>query len=33
MQIAGFPAPTPFGFGGWFAMTKGDGGEEVVMGD
>ena len=33
MQIAGFSLPTPFGFGGWFAMTKGDGGEEVVMGD
>ena len=33
MQIAGFSVPTPFGFGGWFAMTKGDGGEEVVMGD
>jgi len=27
MQIAGFSVPTPFGFGGWFAMTKGDGGE------
>jgi len=25
--------PTPFGFGGWFAMTKGDGGEDVRMGD
>src|SRR5215831_1130744 len=33
MQIAGLSLPTPFGFGGWFAMTKGDGGEEVVMGD
>jgi len=33
MRIAGFSVPTPFGFGGWFAMTKGDGGEEVVMGD
>lgn len=33
MQIAGFSVPTPFGFGGWFAMTKGDGGEDVVMGD
>lgn len=33
MQIAGFSVPTPFGFGGWFAMTKGDGGEEVMMGD
>lgn len=27
------PAPTPFGFGGWVAMTKGDGGVEVMMGD
>ena len=25
--------PTPFGFGGWLAMTKGDGGKEVMMGD
>jgi hypothetical protein len=25
--------PTPFGFGGWFAMTKVDGGEDVMMGD
>lgn len=25
--------PTPFGFGGWFAMTRGDGGDEVMMGD
>ncbi len=33
MKVAGYPLPTPFGFGGWFAMTKGDGGEEVVMGD
>jgi len=33
MRIAGFSVPTPFGFGGWFAMTNGDGGEEVVMGD
>jgi uncharacterized protein DUF1259 len=27
------PAPTPFGFGGWVSMTKGDGGMEVLMGD
>jgi hypothetical protein len=27
------PAPTPFGFGGWIALTKGDGGHEVLMGD
>ena len=33
MNIAGYPVPTPFGFGGWFAMTKGDGGEDVLMGD
>jgi hypothetical protein len=33
VEVAGYPTPTPFGFGGWFAMTKGDGGEEVVMGD
>ncbi len=33
MNVAGYSLPTPFGFGGWFAMTKGDGGEEVVMGD
>src|SRR5215469_8543716 len=33
MKIAGYSVPTPFGFGGWFAMAKGDGGEEVVMGD
>jgi hypothetical protein len=33
VTIAGYPVPTPFGFGGWFAMTKGDGGEDVLMGD
>src|SRR3954463_9485241 len=33
VTIAGRPAPTPFGFGGWLAMTKGDGGHEVMMGD
>lgn len=33
VKIAGYAIPTPFGFGGWFAMTKGDGGEDVVMGD
>lgn len=27
------PAPTPFGFGGWVALTKGTGGTEVMMGD
>jgi hypothetical protein len=25
--------PTAFGFGGWVAMTKGDGGMDVAMGD
>ena len=33
VKVAGYSLPTPFGFGGWFAMTKGDGGEDVVMGD
>ena len=33
MKIADYSVPTPFGFGGWFAMTKGDAGEDVVMGD
>jgi hypothetical protein len=33
MKIAGYAVPTPFGFGGWFAMTKGEGGEDVMMGD
>ena len=27
------PAPTPFGFGGWVALTKGDAGHDVMMGD
>ena len=27
------PAPTPFGFGGWVALTKGTGGMDVMMGD
>jgi protein-tyrosine-phosphatase len=27
------PAPTPFGFGGWVALTKGDNAMEVLMGD
>src|SRR4030095_10702030 len=25
--------PTSFGFGGWIAMSKGDGGSDVMMGD
>ena len=33
VTIAGRSTPTPFGFGGWVAMTKGDGGQEVLMGD
>jgi hypothetical protein len=33
VKIAGYSVPTPFGFGGWFAMTKGNGDEDVVMGD
>ena len=33
VAIDGVNAPTPFGFGGWIAMTKGDGGMEVMMGD
>jgi len=33
VTIGGRAAPTPFGFGGWIALTKGDGGHEVMMGD
>src|SRR5712692_11210448 len=33
VTIAGRATPTPFGFGGWVSMTKGDGGMEVLMGD
>jgi hypothetical protein len=33
VTIDNLAVPTPFGFGGWFAMTKGDGGEDVMMGD
>jgi hypothetical protein len=33
VTIQGRPAPTPFGFGGWIALTKGTGGQEVLMGD
>jgi hypothetical protein len=33
VTIAGQATPTPFGFGGWVAMTKGEGGIEVLMGD
>src|SRR5215471_5164646 len=33
VTIDGIATPTPFGFGGWLAMTKGTGGNEVMMGD
>ena len=33
VAVAGVSTPTPFGFGGWVAMTKGDGGHQVLMGD
>ena len=33
VTVAGVKTPTPFGFGGWVAMTKGDGGMDVLMGD
>src|SRR5476649_2058531 len=33
VTIDGIPTPTPFGFGGWLAMTKGTGGMNVMMGD
>jgi hypothetical protein len=33
VTVGGIPTPTPFGFGGWVAMTKGEGGHEVLMGD
>src|SRR4051794_35867102 len=33
VSIDGIATPTPFGFGGWLAMTKGDGGTDVMMGD
>jgi Domain of Unknown Function (DUF1259) len=33
VTIADYPVATPFGFGGWFALTKGDGGDDVMMGD
>ena len=33
VTIGGRTAPTPFGFGGWIALTKGEGGHEVMMGD
>ncbi len=33
VSVAGVKTPTPFGFGGWVAMTKGTGGMDVMMGD
>lgn len=33
MTIQGVPTPTPFGFGGWVALTKGTDGTDVMMGD
>jgi len=33
VTVDGIASPTPFGFGGWLAMTKGDGGMDVLMGD
>lgn len=33
VTVAGVKTPTPFGFGGWVAMTKGSGGMDVLMGD
>jgi Domain of Unknown Function (DUF1259) len=33
MTIEGFSTPTPFGFGGWVALTKASDGSDVMMGD
>jgi hypothetical protein len=33
MTIQGVATPTPFGFGGWVALTKNSGGTDVMMGD
>jgi hypothetical protein len=33
VTIDGIATPTAFGFGGWLAMSKGDGGHDVMMGD
>src|SRR4051794_3812230 len=33
ITIDGIATPTPFGFGGWLAMTKGTAGNDVLMGD
>jgi Domain of Unknown Function (DUF1259) len=33
VTVANVKTPTPFGFGGWIALTKGTGGMDVMMGD
>jgi hypothetical protein len=33
VSVDGVATPTPFGFGGWIALTKGAGGMDVMMGD
>jgi hypothetical protein len=33
VTVANVKTPTPFGFGGWVAMTKGTGDKNVMMGD
>jgi hypothetical protein len=33
VAVDGIATPTPFGFGGWIALTKGTGGDDVMMGD
>src|SRR5258708_22280587 len=33
ISIQGFSTPTPFGSGGWIALTKGADGSDVMMGD
>ncbi len=33
VSVAGVQTPTSFGFGGWLAMTKGEKGMDVMMGD
>jgi uncharacterized protein DUF1259 len=33
VTVDGIATPTPFGFGGWIAMTKGTAGQDVMMGD
>src|SRR6266850_341482 len=33
ITIQGFSTPTPFGFGGWIALTKSADGSDMMMGD